>query len=86
MLRQQYSELLLTLLIFLYNRDPLFFFKLQEIHQKILQQKHHVTLLQEETDCPDVDELNKQLKCVTDLFNKKKHVFQDHFIGVLNRK
>ncbi|XP_068803435.1 nesprin-2 [Struthio camelus] len=62
------------------------FTKLEEIHQKILQQKHYVTLLQEETDCPDVDELNKQLKCVTDLFNKKKHVFQDHFIGVLNRQ
>uniref|UniRef100_A0A8C0HMF1 Spectrin repeat containing nuclear envelope protein 2 n=1 Tax=Buteo japonicus TaxID=224669 RepID=A0A8C0HMF1_9AVES len=62
------------------------FTKLEEIHQKILQQEHHVTLLQEETDCPDVDELNKQLKCVTDLFNKKKHVFQDHFIGVLNRQ
>uniref|UniRef100_A0A669QTS1 Spectrin repeat containing nuclear envelope protein 2 n=1 Tax=Phasianus colchicus TaxID=9054 RepID=A0A669QTS1_PHACC len=62
------------------------FTKLEEIHQKILQQKHHVILLQEETDCPDVDELNKQLKCVTDLFNKKKHVFQDHFIGVLNRQ
>ncbi|KAM6273721.1 nesprin-2-like [Porphyrio hochstetteri] len=62
------------------------FTKLEEIHQKILQQKHHVTLLQEETDCPDVDELNKQLKCVTDLFNKKKHVFQDHFIGVLDRQ
>ncbi|XP_075282973.1 nesprin-2 isoform X3 [Opisthocomus hoazin] len=62
------------------------FTKLEEIYQKILQQKHHVTLLQEETDCPDVDELNKQLKCVTDLFNKKKHVFQDHFIGVLNRQ
>ncbi|XP_064317024.1 nesprin-2 [Phalacrocorax carbo] len=62
------------------------FTKLEEIHQKILQQKHHVTLLQEETDCPDVDELNKQLKCVTDLFNKKKHVFQEHFIDVLNRQ
>ncbi|XP_065491709.1 nesprin-2 isoform X3 [Caloenas nicobarica] len=62
------------------------FTKLEEIHQKILQQEHHVTLLQEETDCPDVDELNKQLKCVTDLFNKKKHVFQDHFIGVLDRQ
>uniref|UniRef100_A0A672UAW2 Spectrin repeat containing nuclear envelope protein 2 n=1 Tax=Strigops habroptila TaxID=2489341 RepID=A0A672UAW2_STRHB len=62
------------------------FTKLEEIHQKILQQEHYVTLLQEETDCPDVDELNKQLKCVTDLFNKKKHVFQDHFIGVLNRQ
>ncbi|XP_069712839.1 nesprin-2 [Phaenicophaeus curvirostris] len=62
------------------------FTKLEEIHQKILQQEHDVTLLQEETDCPGVDELNKQLKCVTDLFNKKKHVFQDHFIGVLNRQ
>ncbi|XP_061854786.1 nesprin-2 isoform X2 [Colius striatus] len=62
------------------------FTKLEDIHQKILQQEHHVTLLQEETDCPDVDELNKQLKCVTDLFNKKKHVLQDHFIGVLNRQ
>ncbi|XP_051477330.1 nesprin-2 isoform X2 [Apus apus] len=60
------------------------FTKLEEIHQKILQQEHHVTLLQEQTDCPDVYELNQQLKCVTDLFNKKKHVFQDHFIGVLN--
>lgn len=45
-----------------------------------------MALLQEETDCPDVDELNKQLKCVTDLFNNKKHVLQDHFMGVLNRK
>lgn len=45
-----------------------------------------MALLQEETDCPDVDELNKQLKCVTDLFNSKKHVLQDHFMGVLNRK
>uniref|UniRef100_A0A8C4V3B0 Spectrin repeat containing nuclear envelope protein 2 n=1 Tax=Falco tinnunculus TaxID=100819 RepID=A0A8C4V3B0_FALTI len=62
------------------------FTKLEEIHQKILQQEHLVTLLQEETDCPDVDELNKQLKCVIDLFNKKKRVFQDHFIGVLNRQ
>uniref|UniRef100_A0A8C0ZEM2 Spectrin repeat containing nuclear envelope protein 2 n=1 Tax=Cyanistes caeruleus TaxID=156563 RepID=A0A8C0ZEM2_CYACU len=62
------------------------FTKLEEIHQKILQQEHLVALLQEETDCPDVDELNKQLKCVTDLFNNKKHVLQDHFMGVLNRQ
>ncbi|KAM7024204.1 nesprin-2 isoform 2-T2 [Acridotheres tristis] len=61
------------------------FTKLEEIHQKILQQEHLVALLQEETDCPDVDELNKQLKCVTDLFNSKKHVLQDHFMGVLDR-
>ncbi|OWK58801.1 Nesprin-2 [Lonchura striata] len=62
------------------------FTKLEEIHQKILQQEHLVALLQEETDCPDVDELNKQLKCVTDLFNSKKHVLQDHFMGVLDRQ
>ncbi|RMB98642.1 hypothetical protein DUI87_24859 [Hirundo rustica rustica] len=62
------------------------FTKLEEIHQKILQQEHLVALLREETDCPDVDELNKQLKCVTDLFNNKKHVLQDHFMGVLNRQ
>ncbi|XP_063255607.1 nesprin-2 [Prinia subflava] len=62
------------------------FTKLEEIHQKILQQEHLVALLQEETDCPDVDELNRQLKCVTDLFNNKKHVLQDHFMGVLNRQ
>ncbi|KAM6311325.1 nesprin-2 [Aegotheles albertisi] len=76
-----------TLLKALSPSDTLeIFTKLEEIHQKILQQEHYVTLLQEKTDCPDVDELNKQLKCVTDLFNKKKHVFQDHFIGVLNRQ
>ncbi|XP_005047765.1 PREDICTED: nesprin-2 [Ficedula albicollis] len=61
------------------------FTKLEEIHQKILQQEHLVALLQEETDCPDVADLNKQLKCVTDLFNSKKHVLQDHFMGVLDR-
>ncbi|XP_060117529.1 nesprin-2 [Heteronotia binoei] len=62
------------------------FTKLEELHQKILQQKHHVTLLQQKTGClnPDVIELNKQLKSVTDLFNSKKQIFQDHFSTLLN--
>ncbi|KAL8168819.1 UNVERIFIED_CONTAM: hypothetical protein K2H54_018436 [Gekko kuhli] len=62
------------------------FTKLEELHQKILQQKHHVTLLQEKTGClnPDVIELNKQLNSVTDLFNSKKQIFQDHFSTLLN--
>ncbi|XP_015279037.1 PREDICTED: nesprin-2-like, partial [Gekko japonicus] len=62
------------------------FTKLEELHQKILQQKHHVTSLQQKTGClnPDVIELNKQLKSVTDLFNSKKQIFQDHFSTLLN--
>ncbi|XP_061468359.1 nesprin-2 isoform X2 [Rhineura floridana] len=62
------------------------FTKLEEIHQKILQQKHHVKLLQKETSClnPEVVELKKQLKSVTDLFNSKKQIFQDHFTTLLN--
>ncbi|XP_077180010.1 nesprin-2 isoform X2 [Paroedura picta] len=62
------------------------FTKLEELHQRILQQKHHVTSLQQKTDClnPDVIELNKQLQSVTDLFNSKKHIFQDHFSSLLN--
>ncbi|KYO18532.1 nesprin-2 isoform E [Alligator mississippiensis] len=62
------------------------FTKLEEIYQKILQQKHHVTLLEKETGCltPEVAELKKQLKSITDLFNTKKQIFQDHFLGLLN--
>ncbi|KAJ6658015.1 hypothetical protein lerEdw1_001674 [Lerista edwardsae] len=62
------------------------FTKLEEIHQKILQQKSHVKLLQKETGClsPEVIELKKQLKSVTDLFNSKKQIFQDHFTTLLN--
>uniref|UniRef100_A0A670I786 Spectrin repeat containing nuclear envelope protein 2 n=1 Tax=Podarcis muralis TaxID=64176 RepID=A0A670I786_PODMU len=62
------------------------FAKLEEIHQKILQQKHHVKLLEKETSClnPEVVELNKQLKSVTDLFDSKMQMFQDHFMTLLN--
>ncbi|XP_066485712.1 nesprin-2 isoform X2 [Tiliqua scincoides] len=62
------------------------FTKLEEIHQKILQQKGHVKMLQKETGClsPEVVELKKQLKSVTDLFNSKKQIFQDHFTTLLN--
>ncbi|XP_060127427.1 nesprin-2 isoform X4 [Zootoca vivipara] len=62
------------------------FAKLEEIHQKILQQKHHVKLLEKETSClnPEVVELNKQLKSVTDLFDSKMQMFQDHSMTLLN--
>uniref|UniRef100_A0A670ZE95 Spectrin repeat containing nuclear envelope protein 2 n=1 Tax=Pseudonaja textilis TaxID=8673 RepID=A0A670ZE95_PSETE len=62
------------------------FTKLEEIHQKILHQKQHVKLLQKETGYlnPDVIELKKLLTSITDLFNSKKQIFQDHFITLLN--
>uniref|UniRef100_A0A8C4VGV8 Spectrin repeat containing nuclear envelope protein 2 n=1 Tax=Gopherus evgoodei TaxID=1825980 RepID=A0A8C4VGV8_9SAUR len=76
-----------SLLKALFPSDTLeIFTKLEELHQKILQQKYHVKLLQKKTGCltPEVAELKKQLQCITDLFNTKKHVFQDHFISLLN--
>ncbi|XP_074921846.1 nesprin-2 [Chelonoidis abingdonii] len=76
-----------SLLKALFPSDTLeIFTKLEELHQKILQQKHHVKLLQKKTGCltPEVAELKKQLQFITDLFNTKKHIFQDHFISLLN--
>ncbi|XP_070607106.1 nesprin-2 isoform X2 [Erythrolamprus reginae] len=67
--------------------DPLeIFTKLEEIHQKILHQKQHVKLLQKGTGYlnPDVIELKKLLTSITDLFNSKKQIFQDHFTSLLN--
>ncbi|XP_070798547.1 nesprin-2 [Pituophis catenifer annectens] len=67
--------------------DPLeIFTKLEEIHQKILHQKQHVKLLQKGTGYlnPDVIELKKLLTSITDLFNSKKQIFQDHFTNLLN--
>ncbi|XP_013914384.1 PREDICTED: nesprin-2, partial [Thamnophis sirtalis] len=67
--------------------DPLeIFTKLEEIHQKILHQKQHVKLLQKGTGYlnPDVIELKKLLTSITDLFNSKKQIFQDHFTTLLN--
>ncbi|KAJ7345266.1 hypothetical protein JRQ81_001216, partial [Phrynocephalus forsythii] len=54
--------------------------------EKILQQKHHVESLQKGTGFlnPEVVELKEQLKSVTDLFNSKKQIFQDHFTTLLN--
>ncbi|KAG8126585.1 hypothetical protein E2320_021836, partial [Naja naja] len=69
--------------------DPLeIFTKLEEIHQKILHQKQHVKLLQKETGYlnPDVIELKKLLTSITDLFNSKKQIFQDHFTTLLNHQ
>ncbi|KAH0620304.1 hypothetical protein JD844_020517 [Phrynosoma platyrhinos] len=62
------------------------FTKLEDLHQKILQQKHHVESLQKRPGCfnPEVTELKEQLKSVTDLFNSKKQIFQDHFTTLLN--
>ncbi|XP_063145116.1 nesprin-2 [Candoia aspera] len=64
------------------------FTKLEEIHQKILHQKQHMKLLQKETGYlnPDVIELKKQLISITDLFNSKKQIFQDHFTTLLNKQ
>ncbi|XP_042310386.1 nesprin-2 isoform X2 [Sceloporus undulatus] len=62
------------------------FTKLEDLHQKILQQKHHVESLQKRPGCfnPEVTELKEQLQSVTDLFNSKKQIFQDHFTTLLN--
>ncbi|XP_075782511.1 nesprin-2 isoform X2 [Pelodiscus sinensis] len=76
-----------SLLKALFPSDTLeIFTKLEELHQKILQQKHHVKLLQKKTGClnPEVAELKQQLQCITDLFNTKKQIFQDHFTSRLN--
>ncbi|XP_074852445.1 nesprin-2 isoform X5 [Carettochelys insculpta] len=76
-----------SLLKALFPSDTLeIFTKLEELYQKILQQKHHVKLLEKQTGCmsPEVAELKKQLQCITDLFNAKKHIFQDHFTSRLN--
>uniref|UniRef100_A0ABM5FBV7 Nesprin-2 isoform X3 n=1 Tax=Pogona vitticeps TaxID=103695 RepID=A0ABM5FBV7_9SAUR len=62
------------------------FTKLEELHQKILQQKHQVESLQKGTGYlnPEVIELKEQLRSVTGLFNSKKQIFQDHFTTLLN--
>nr|XP_060611126.1 nesprin-2 [Anolis sagrei ordinatus] len=62
------------------------FTKLEDLHHKILQQKHHVESLQKGPGYlnPEVAELQEQLKSVTDLFNSKKQIFQDHFTTLLN--
>ncbi|XP_008564479.1 PREDICTED: nesprin-2 [Galeopterus variegatus] len=62
------------------------FTKLEEIHQQILQQKHSMILLENQIGCltPELSELKKQYESVSDLFNTKKSVLQDHFSKLLN--
>ncbi|XP_060030825.1 nesprin-2 isoform X4 [Erinaceus europaeus] len=62
------------------------FTKLEEIQQQILQQKHSMILLENQIGCltPELYELKKQYESVSDLFNTKKSVLQDHFSKLLN--
>ncbi|XP_004370998.1 nesprin-2 [Trichechus manatus latirostris] len=62
------------------------FTKLEEIQQQILQQKHSMILLENQIGCltPELSELKKQYESVSDLFNTKKSVLQDHFSNLLN--
>uniref|UniRef100_A0A8C3X5K7 Nesprin-2 n=1 Tax=Catagonus wagneri TaxID=51154 RepID=A0A8C3X5K7_9CETA len=62
------------------------FTKLEEIQQQIRQQKHSMILLESQIGCltPELSELKKQYESVSDLFNTKKSVLQDHFSKLLN--
>ncbi|XP_005399199.1 PREDICTED: nesprin-2 isoform X3 [Chinchilla lanigera] len=62
------------------------FTKLEEIQQQILQQKHSMIILENQIGCltPELAELKKQYESVSDLFNTKKSVLQDHFSTLLN--
>uniref|UniRef100_A0A480L0G3 Nesprin-2 n=2 Tax=Sus scrofa TaxID=9823 RepID=A0A480L0G3_PIG len=62
------------------------FTKLEEIQQQIRQQKHSMVLLESQIGCltPELSELKKQYESVSDLFNTKKSVLQDHFSKLLN--
>ncbi|XP_058511514.1 nesprin-2 isoform X4 [Ochotona princeps] len=62
------------------------FSKLEEIQQQILQQKHSMTVLGNQIGrmTPELSELKKQYESVSDLFNTKKSLLQDHFSKLLN--
>ncbi|XP_059135375.1 nesprin-2 isoform X3 [Peromyscus eremicus] len=62
------------------------FTKLEEIQQQILQQKHSMTVLENQIGCltPELSELKRQYASVSDLFNTKKSALQDHFSTFLN--
>ncbi|XP_073923916.1 nesprin-2 isoform X5 [Castor canadensis] len=62
------------------------FTKLEEIQQQILQQRHSMTILENQIGCltPELSELKKQYESVSGLFNTKKSVLQDHFCVFLN--
>ncbi|XP_075804010.1 nesprin-2 isoform X6 [Microtus pennsylvanicus] len=57
------------------------FTKLEEIQQQILQQKHSMTVLENQIGCltPELSELKRQYASVSDLFHTKKSALQDHF-------
>ncbi|CAO2586640.1 Syne2, partial [Lemmus lemmus] len=57
------------------------FTKLEEIQQQILQQKHSMTILENQIGCltPELSELKRQYASVSDLFHTKKSALQDHF-------
>lgn len=61
-------------------------FCVQEIQQQILQQKHSMTILENQIGCltPELSELKKQYASVSNLFNTKKNALQDHFATFLN--
>lgn len=56
-------------------------FCVQEIQQQILQQKHSMTVLENQIGCltPELSELKRQYASVNDLFHTKKSALQDHF-------
>lgn len=58
----------------------------QEIQQQIFQQKHCMTVLENQIGCltPELSELKRQYASVSDLFNTKKSALQDHFATFLN--
>ncbi|XP_051003413.1 nesprin-2 [Acomys russatus] len=64
------------------------FTKLEEIQQQIFQQKHCMTVLENQIGCltPELSELKRQYASVSDLFNTKKSALQDHFSTFLNEQ
>ncbi|KAL6049704.1 hypothetical protein STEG23_021217, partial [Scotinomys teguina] len=62
------------------------FTKLEEIQQQIFQQKHSMTVLENQIGCltPELSELKRQYASVSDLFNTKKSALQDHFSTFLS--
>nr|XP_021491241.1 nesprin-2-like [Meriones unguiculatus] len=64
------------------------FTKLEEIQQQIFQQKHCMTVLENQIGCltPELSDLKRQYASVSDLFNTKKSALQDHFATFLNEQ
>ncbi|XP_028644870.1 nesprin-2-like [Grammomys surdaster] len=64
------------------------FTKLEEIQQQIFQQKHSMTILENQIGCltPELSELKRQYASVSNLFNTKRNALQDHFATFLNEQ